>query len=118
MVQTAEVKLGGRWRHDFEYVSVITENLSFWTVWQTRTKTTGSVIFQNTSTAFIQLNGHDLPVLNLLDALHFTPSLSEENLFKDWEATVALLQNESNCGVHSKMPLSSSVLPLKLIQLM
>ena len=53
MVQTAEVKLGERWRHDFEYVSVITENLSFWTVWQTRTKTTRSVISQNTSTAFI-----------------------------------------------------------------
>ena len=38
------------------------------------------------------------PVLCLLDVLHFIPSLSGlsgENLFKDWEANMASLQNES-----------------------
>ena len=42
-------------------------------------------------------------VLCLLDVLHFIISLSEGNLFEDWEATMALLQNESNCWVYSEI---------------
>ena len=54
-------------------------------------------------------------VLCLLEVLHFILSLSRENLFMEWAATMASLQNESNCWVYRKLPLVSvSRLPWKM----
>ena len=54
-------------------------------------------------------------VLCLLEVLHFILSLSRENLFMEWAATMASLQNESNCWVYRKLPLVSvSGLPWKM----
>ena len=48
------------------------------------------VLSQNVVTACILLNDFDLPCV-MPDALHFIPNLSERNLFKDWETTLASL---------------------------
>ena len=66
----------------------------------------GMVLSQNVVTASILL----IAIISsaLLDVLHFILSLSGGNLFEDWEATMASLQNESNCWVYSEILLLSS----------
>ena len=67
----------------------------------------GMVLSQNVVTASILLIAIISSAL-LLDVLHFILSLSGGNLFEDWEATMASLQNESNCWVYSEILLLSS----------
>ena len=67
----------------------------------------GVVLSQNVVTASILLIAIISSAL-LLDVLHFILSLSGGNLFEDWEATMASLQNESNCWVYSEILLLSS----------
>ena len=52
----------------------------------------GMVLSQKADTAYILLNGDDLPCV--VTFRHFSPSLSEGNLFEHWEATMASPQNE------------------------
>lgn len=65
----------------------------------------GMVLSQNVITASILLMVIISSAL-LLDALHFILSLSEGNLFEDWEETMASLPYESNC--YSEILLLSS----------
>ena len=104
VVQTSKVNLGGHYRCDFCTNSCIIENLSFWTVLQTRTKPIGRCgIIPECVTACILLEMIS-PVLCLLNVLHLFPSLSDGNPFEEWlHSEISLI-----AGVYSEMPLSSS----------
>lgn len=65
--------------------------------------------------ACVLLSSHHLPCVEPVRCLTFSPSSEGGNLFVDGAATLALLQDMSNCWVCNEMLLlSSSGLPWKI----
>jgi len=99
VVYASNVELGDHCMCDFRHVLVSLNSWVFWTVFQTRTKFTGRCgLSSNVLTACILLSGHHLPCVVPVRCLTFTSLSQGVNLFVDGAATLALLQDMSDCG--------------------